>query len=178
MKKIFLITALCLGFAYANGLSLVNKGKVLLKGNNESCSIKMLKSGEIINSNCHHLINSKHINILCTKRKSICKTLGEVKQFLYGKNAYKALGNIINMPYYGARKKILKAGYKVKANPNPPQFGQAKKLYNRGYKEIDDCASDMIMPCRFEFYSPKGQILIVITHTEDDFVFITDWYEE
>jgi len=186
-KHIILASFIISTLVYGNGLNLLNKsnGLVLLKGKNESCRITMTPAGEITKTNCKYITNSKNVNIVCTKRKTMCKTIEEVDSFLYGDTIVKEvkvkpLGNLKSMPYAKARKIILNAGYTIKKNTNPPRFGQAKNLY-RKYKEIDDCSSSSTMPCRFEFNAPNSQTLIVITYTEEsqnNAIFVLSWYVE
>jgi hypothetical protein len=149
-------------------------GKVLLKGQDESCKITMDVMATITYTNCKRLTNSKGVKILCTKRKSMCKTEKEVDNFIYRDNyilketlTQLNLENLQDMSYYKARKLILKAGYTPRINPNPPQFGQANKLYKHGYKEVDDCASIATMPCNFEFNTNTSKRLIVTTYTQE-----------
>ena len=192
MKKILLLLSIFItSTLYGEGIVSVDlmNGKVILQGKNESCKITMNVMAIIKRTNCKRLTNSKGVKIVCTRRKSMCKTELEVDNYIYRdmslhlkkKTRFKKLPDLKDMPYYKARKIILQAGYKPKINSNPPQFGQAKTLYKHGYKEVDDCSSISIMPCRFEFYASGNKKLIVSTYTQEPDelnLFVTSSYFE
>jgi len=50
----------------------------IIKGNSEQCSITYDEYNNMKNTTCKSLTNSKGINILCTKKKEICKTEREI----------------------------------------------------------------------------------------------------
>lgn len=185
-KSLLLVFLLSCSTLYGQGLKLISlhKGKVVLEGKNESCKITMSVMAEITYTNCKQITNSKNVRILCTKRKSMCKTEREVDKFIYSddlvsKKKKSKLPNLQDMSYYKARKIIINAGYTPKINPHPSQYGQAKKLYQQGYVEIDDCAGSPIMPCQFHFNTGSNKILIVDTYTREPNlldVFVTNVY--
>ena len=82
------------------------------------------------------------------------------------------------LPYAKARAMVLKAGYTLRENSNPPQFGQSKELYDKGYKEIDECASSMFMPCNFYFNDKNGKPFTITTYTEEsenNAIYVDSW---
>jgi len=188
MKKLLvLMPLLASSLLYSQGLSLVNqsKGVVLLTGKHESCRIKMTPAGEIIHTKCKYFTNSKNVNVVCTKKKTMCKTVEEVDNFLNDRSLstkqFDSIGDIKDMPYYQARKRILKAGYTIKKSASLSEYGQEAFLYKKGYTEVEACSGHSFMPCRFEFNAKNGKVLIVTTYTNEpklDNIFITSWYEE
>ena len=57
-----------------------------LQGKHEKCNIVILHGNKIVDTSCLKLANSKKKNILCTKRKSICKTDKEL--FYFSENGH------------------------------------------------------------------------------------------
>jgi len=55
--------------------------KVMIRGNGERCSVELSSTGDIMESDCRIMTNSKNVKILCTRRKKICKTVNEVYNF-------------------------------------------------------------------------------------------------
>lgn len=67
--------------------------ELILRDNNTYCSI-YIKNGRIITeTNCVKLTNSKHIKIVCTPQKKVCKTENEIFEFIDDelKNSLKAM---------------------------------------------------------------------------------------
>jgi len=88
MNFFILITLLVTSnMLYGKSLELINKdaGEVLLEGKNESCQIVMTTRENIVDTNCTYITNFKNIDILCTAKKTTCKTVEEIDTFLYGK---------------------------------------------------------------------------------------------
>lgn len=52
--------------------------EVLIQGNSEKCKASIDSTGELIETTCKRLTNSKNIELLCTEKKSVCKTIKEV----------------------------------------------------------------------------------------------------
>jgi len=69
----------------SNGLYMIaeyeDTAKVMIRGNGERCSVELSSSGDIMESDCRIMTNSKNVKILCTRRKKICKTVNEVYNF-------------------------------------------------------------------------------------------------
>ena len=57
----------------------------IIKGKGEECYANFTKNGNLHNTSCLSLTNSKGIKILCTKHKSVCKTEYELVSTL-GRN--------------------------------------------------------------------------------------------
>lgn len=56
--------------------------KLIIKGDDEQCTISINSDNLPINSSCRLSTNSDKIRIFCTKTKKVCKTLGEVYESL------------------------------------------------------------------------------------------------
>ena len=88
MRRLLIFTFL-IAELYGTGLTLISKddmwSKIKLRGKKESCilSVRAFQlNGSRINTDCKFLKNSKKIDIICTKRKSICKTEKEILNFV------------------------------------------------------------------------------------------------
>jgi hypothetical protein len=176
MKKQFVMSLLIMSnLIYAEGFKLLDKdsAKMELEGKNESCKLTLEKGEKITDTNCLKLTNSKNVNILCTPKKTVCKTLDEAKSFFkltlkHLEEENPKLAKLKDMPYFNARKIILEAGYTPKESSTPPTSGTAKVLYDKDYKEIEDCGdSAPMLPCLFKFNAPDSKILTVYTEGED-----------
>ncbi|SFV52431.1 hypothetical protein MNB_SV-13-1929 [hydrothermal vent metagenome] len=178
MKKILILSVFLLSvMLYGKDLILLKQGNVSIQlvGDRESCTIEMYLSGKVMDSNCAKMTNSKKLKIFCTPEKTMCKTLDEVKDFMHEdkiENLYQ------DMPYYQARKAILKMHY-MPIEADSLHYGLAKIAYNRGYIEVDDCAdSSTLNPCVFKFTANNGKILHVYTYTKEaqhNGIFVTSW---
>jgi hypothetical protein len=178
MKKIILLSTFLFSvIVYAEGLVLVKQGnvKIALQGDGESCHVRMYLSGKVRDSDCKKITNSKKVKIFCTPKKTICKTMDEVKDFMHEGSIPKIYND---MPYYQARKAILKMHY-MPIEVDSIHLGLAKIAYNRGYIEVDDCAdSTMLNPCLFKFRATNGKIFSVYTYTKEaqnNGIFVTSW---
>jgi len=56
--------------------------EILIRGNGEECKVFVESTGVVVKTNCVKLTNSKQVQILCTKRKKMCKTVNEVVSFV------------------------------------------------------------------------------------------------
>lgn len=70
----------------ANDMYDIGNKDILLNGNGEQCIIRHNNKNRIINTTCLSFKNSKNINILCTKKKKICKTEKEVTNYIFSLN--------------------------------------------------------------------------------------------
>ena len=184
MKNKFVISLLLVSsLIHAEGFKLLDKdsGKMLLEGKNESCTLSFKDGEKITDTDCMKLTNSKNVNILCTPKKTVCKTLDEVKSFFeltikHEEEKDPKLAKLENVPYSKARKLILDAGYTPKESSTPPAFGTAKVLYNKGYKEVDDCGdSAPMLPCLLKFNAPNSSKVLLVGTEGEDFL-VTSWY--
>jgi len=87
MKILFMISIILTTIIQAsNGLYLMSResniAKIMIEGNTEKCSIKLSSVGDIVESDCRIMTNSKNIKIFCTRRKKICKTFDEVYNYM------------------------------------------------------------------------------------------------
>ncbi len=92
MKKILLLSLLSSSLIWSEGMTVLNDDEdgdiahVMIHGNGEECKLYIDSLGGLIETDCKRITNSKKVQILCTKRKKICKTLGEVQSFISPSN--------------------------------------------------------------------------------------------
>lgn len=89
MKNIIILLILTTAIVNANDMYDIGNGDILLNGNGEQCIIRHNNKNRIINTTCLSFKNSKNINILCTKKKKICKTEKEVTNYIFSLNMNK-----------------------------------------------------------------------------------------
>jgi uncharacterized protein YecT (DUF1311 family) len=85
--KILLAVAVILSTLTAqNGMYILEEDSdvtsVMIHGNGEKCMISLTSIGDIEESSCRILTNSKNVQIFCTRRKKICKTHREIYNFM------------------------------------------------------------------------------------------------
>ncbi len=70
-----------------------------------------------------------------------------------------------SMLYAEARQTLIKQGWTPNVKGTPPnlQNQTVKALFKQGYKEVKDCSSTGLGPCRFEFTNKAGKVLVVST---------------
>lgn len=91
MRKLFVLFLFCLSLMPVSGEDIVVISKddiwvsLQLNGKDESCFISVSKykrhGSRISASYCKFLTNSKNIDIICTEKKTICKTEQEILTF-------------------------------------------------------------------------------------------------
>lgn len=69
----------------------------IIQGNGEECSVTYGEDNSLTNTTCLSLTNSKGIKILCTKKKKMCKTEGEVLDFISPSEIEKESNNNIEV---------------------------------------------------------------------------------
>ena len=86
MKKIYSFFILISSFLYSNSILIesINNdvAQVRIAGKSESCSVTIKSTGVVGQTNCVKITNSKKVKILCTKRKKVCKTEDEIREFV------------------------------------------------------------------------------------------------
>jgi len=86
MKKIYSFFILISSFLYSNSILIesINNdvAQVRITGKSESCSVTIKSTGAVGQTNCVKITNSKKVKILCTKRKKVCKTEDEIREFV------------------------------------------------------------------------------------------------
>ncbi|HEO98596.1 MAG TPA: hypothetical protein ENO02_04770 [Epsilonproteobacteria bacterium] len=74
---------------FTNDMTVLNEGKdsdiaeIEIKGNGEYCRLSLESNGNIYNSSCKSLVNSKGVTIYCTQSKKLCKTYDEIYEFIF-----------------------------------------------------------------------------------------------
>lgn len=119
MVKILLVAIIMSHISYANEIIVKDQGldvkNVTIRGNGEECTITYkipINENDIryVDTNCKSLINSKGIEIFCTKKKKICKTDSEINNALTSNiNATSSLVNNKNkdVTFKGSNKGTL-----------------------------------------------------------------------
>jgi len=87
MKIILTTIAIMLTMLEAqNGMYMLEEdsdlASVTIQGNGEKCMVSLTSTGDIEESTCRILTNSKNVQIFCTRRKKICKTHSEIYSFM------------------------------------------------------------------------------------------------
>jgi len=163
------------------GLDIVHpeKGEFLLEGEflvggslfhriGESCKFTMKTKGKITNTDCTYFVNSKNIDILCTPKKAMCKTITEINAFVK-KETQPFLEDIKGYSYSKARKIIIKAGYTPIKSTIFPTDIHKKRIYDKGYVEVSFCYNSSYgsstkretLSCQLRFQANNGRELIV-----------------
>jgi len=149
-----------------HGLVIIHpeKGEFALKGTGESCKIIMKTKTNAIDTDCTYLVNSKNIDIICTPKKTMCKTITEVNAFVK-KEKQPFLEDIKGYYYSKARKIIIEAGYTPIKSTTIPRDVHEKRIYDKGYIELSYCDTKGIdLFCKFEFHAKNGQRLVIDTY--------------
>ena len=149
-----------------HGLVIIHpeKGEFALKGTGESCKIIMKTKTNAIDTDCTYLVNSKNIDIICTPKKTMCKTITEVNAYVK-KEKQPFLEDIKGYPYSKARKIIIEAGYTPIKSSTVPTDIQEKRIYDKGYIEVSFCSNPSSegesRSCQLLFQANNGRKLVV-----------------
>jgi hypothetical protein len=93
MKQYFIVSIILAIFSiqglFAESITKINEQygdlglyeTYMMQGKHEKCKIVILHGSKIVDTSCLRITNSKKQKILCTKRKSICKTYRELFYF-------------------------------------------------------------------------------------------------
>ena len=128
----------------------------------------------LLETTCLQITNSKGIQILCTSKKKICKTVNELSNALNiissaQTQTYDLKALRQGMKYSEARQIILNAGWQGTRTrwQDISESGQVNDIYyNNKWEEVIDCAGTGTSPCRFEFKDINQKTLVVITEGE------------
>ncbi len=119
MEKILLVFMLFIATLYSdnniiilNGVSSADVTDMIIRGNNEQCNVSMDNDGNLTETTCLQIVNSKKIKILCTKNKKTCKTINEVRSTLKSKQS----STIVIKTVCNNIKTEFKKTYKTKSN--------------------------------------------------------------
>ncbi len=88
MKKIVIVLALLVAVVQGrNGMvdltpeADTDVATARILGDGEQCDV-YISSDDSVSTTCRTMVNSRGVRIFCTRRKSVCKTLDEVRAFL------------------------------------------------------------------------------------------------
>ena len=184
MKALLLIPSLFINsLLYADvftnhnhGLGIVHpeKGEFVLEGDffgyslleriKDSCKITTKTKRNIMDTDCPYLVNSKNIEMICTPKKTMCKTITEVNAYVK-KEKQPFLEDIKGYPYSKARKIIIEAGYTPIKSSTVPTDIQEKRIYDKGYIEVSFCSNPSSegesRSCQLLFQANNGRKLVV-----------------